>query len=104
MNEFLSQQTPQLVLQFVILLFVLWALLVSLGIVWQVEKRLDRVYKIFTGGLIVYAGIQVLVILEVMNVFVIGQWFHVLRLIFIIIIFSSLIGMQHTLRDVWRKR
>ena len=104
MVELLREPSLQIVFHFLVLLLILLSLIFSLGVVWQAEKRLDAVYKVFSLALGFLAVRQVLVILTLNGIIDSSSVQVFFELVFVLFMTISLALMNRTLRDVWKEK
>lgn len=102
--SFIDQNTLHNSISFVSFLFSLGAIILTLGVVWQVERRLDRVYKVFAFGVCAFAISQLLSLLKIVSIAVSQITIDFFNLIFAVLLVVSLFYMHRTLRDVWKEK
>ena len=86
-----------------ILVGALVAVLMALGIVWQVEKGLDEAYKILTAGLVVFIMMKLLVVLEALGGGQLTGFNGALEFIFICLVALSLLVMNRTIKRIKKR-
>lgn len=104
MENIFEQNTTQLIVHFLSFLFALMAVIISLGIVWQAERRLDKVYKVMSWALAIFSFMLLVKILELIDVVTLHGLEHFIELIFIFLVTVSLYTMNKTLKDVWKEK
>ena len=91
-------------LHLIILTLTLSAIILSLGVVWQSEKGLDRCFRLLTLALLSFAASEILEIALIFDWNEMIPFRDILLVIFSIIIVLSLLQMTKTIRLIRRKK
>ena len=102
--DFLNSTTVVIVINFFILIFAMISVILSLGIVWQAEKRLDKAFKVFTLAIAIFTFVQLFRILELIDVVDIGAIKDLFILFFVFILMLALGLVNKLLREVWKDK
>ena len=104
LEEILNQNSISLFIHFAILILTFVSIILSLGVVWQAERSLDRSYKYLTVALVFFAIFELITILNLVDVIQIPGFKRLFELVFIFFMTISLFVMNRTLRQVWKEK
>lgn len=88
---------------YILLFFSLVAIVITAGVVWRVEKKLDKSYKFFLISLIIFTAGIILDLLELYGLVPRWQWQKIIKALFIVFFTVGIFEMRTLIIDVEKK-